>query len=123
MVTRTVERYILAGVAGLHIGNQVTTMRCGHLLGKELVDTDTFVARIRAADAARRRLDDDIVLPARTDALQSYGFDEAVARLKAAVAAGADVAFLEGMKNLDEMRLVTRALAPTPCLLTWYLGV
>ncbi|KAB5515137.1 Pyruvate/Phosphoenolpyruvate kinase-like domain-containing protein [Coniochaeta sp. 2T2.1] len=117
MIARSVERYILAGVAGLHIEDQVTTKRCGHLLGKELVDTDTFVARIKAADAARKRLDDDIVIIARTDALQSYGYDEAICRLKAAVAANADVVFLEGMNSLDEMRRMTRDLAPTPCLL------
>lgn len=122
MVSRTVERYILAGVAGLHIEDQVTTKRCGHLLGKELVDVDTFVARIKAADAARKRVGDDIVLIARTDALQGYGFDEAVGRLKAAVAAGADVAFLEGMQSLDEMRKVTEAMAPTPCLLNMVSG-
>ncbi|KAL2015238.1 hypothetical protein VTK56DRAFT_6034 [Thermocarpiscus australiensis] len=122
MVERTVERYILAGVAGLHIEDQVTTKRCGHLLGKELVDTDTFLARIRAADAARKRLGDDIVIIARTDALQSYGFDEAVARLKAAIEAGADVAFLEGLNTLDEMRQATAALAPAPCLLNMISG-
>ncbi|KAH8909923.1 Phosphoenolpyruvate/pyruvate domain-containing protein [Coniochaeta sp. PMI_546] len=122
MVARTVERYILAGVAGLHIEDQVTTKRCGHLLGKELVDTDTFVPRIRAADAARRRLEDDIVLIARTDALQGCGFDEAIGRLKAAVDAGADVAFLEGMKSLDEMRRAVKAMAPTPCLLNMVSG-
>ncbi|KAL2134264.1 hypothetical protein VTI74DRAFT_631 [Chaetomium olivicolor] len=122
MVARTVERYILAGVAALHIEDQVQTKRCGHLMGKELVDRATFVARIRAADAARRRLESDIVLIARTDALQSLGFEEAVARLKAAVAAGADVAFLEGMRTEEEMRRVVEIMAPTPCLLNLVAG-
>ncbi len=80
----------------------MTTKRCGHLLGKELVDIDTFVARIRACDAARKRLDDDIVIIARTDSLQGHGFDEAIRRLKAAVAAGADVAFLEGIYTKEQ---------------------
>ncbi|KAK3374953.1 Pyruvate/Phosphoenolpyruvate kinase-like domain-containing protein [Podospora didyma] len=122
MVARSVERYILAGVAGLHIEDQVSTKRCGHLLGKELIDVATYVARIRAADAARRRLEDDIVLIARTDALQSLGFDEAVRRLKAAVAAGADVAFLEGMTTKDDMQKTVEAMAPTPCLLNMVSG-
>ena len=104
------EKYIFNGVAALHIEDQTTTKRCGHLLGKELVDAETFVARIRAAAAARKRLDDDIVIIARTDALQSLGFDEAVKRLKAAVAAGADVAFLEGMTSKDEMRWCVQAM-------------
>ncbi|KAJ4292164.1 hypothetical protein N0V88_005793 [Collariella sp. IMI 366227] len=86
MVARTVERYILAGVAGLHIEDQVLSKRCGHLMGKELVDEGTFVARIRTAVAARRRLESDIVIIARTDALQSHGFDEAVKRLKGGAA-------------------------------------
>jgi 2-methylisocitrate lyase-like PEP mutase family enzyme len=110
MVARSVERYILGGVAGLHIEDQVTTKRCGHLMGKELVDIPTYVARIRAADAARKRLEDDIVIIARTDSLQSLGFDEAVRRLKAAVAAGADVAFLEGMKTKEEMREIVKVM-------------
>jgi len=108
-----VERYIHAGVAGMHIEDQVTTKRCGHLQGKELVDIDTYVSRIRAAAAARKRLDDDIVLIARTDALQGFGFDEAVRRLKAAVAVGADVAFLEGVKTKQDMgRIVEVMVGP-----------
>lgn len=63
-----------------------------------------FVARIKAAVAARQRLDSDIVIIARSDALQGHGFDEAVSRLKAAVAAGADVALLEGPRSVEEMR-------------------
>lgn len=103
------ERYILAGVAGLHLEDQVIAKRCGHLGGKQLVDEDTFLARIRAADAARKKLG-DIVLIARTDALQSLGFDAAIARLKAAVAAGADVAFLEGMTTKDQMARAVKEL-------------
>ncbi|KAK0723074.1 Phosphoenolpyruvate/pyruvate domain-containing protein [Lasiosphaeria miniovina] len=122
MVARSVERYILAGVAGLHIEDQVTTKRCGHLQGKELVDADVFASRIRATVAARKRLDDDIVIIARTDALQSRGLDEALARLRAAVAAGADVVFLEGMTTADEMEQVVQRMVPTPCLLNMVAG-
>ncbi|KAH8895128.1 Phosphoenolpyruvate/pyruvate domain-containing protein [Thozetella sp. PMI_491] len=122
MVSRTVQRYIQAGVAGFHIEDQVTTKRCGHLMGKELVDLDTYVARIRACDAARRELEDDIVIIARTDALQSYGFDEAIRRLKAAVAAGADVAFLEGMTTREQMEEFPKAMAGTPCFLNMVNG-
>lgn len=91
-------------------------------MGKELVDTATFVARIRAAAAARAATGDDIVLIARTDALQSLGFDEAVSRLRAAAAAGADVVFLEGMATRDQMRGSVQALAPTPCFLNMVAG-
>lgn len=116
MVARTVERYILGGVAGLHLEDQVTTKRCGHLGGKELVDVMTFVSRIKAAREARERLQSDLVIIARTDALQSMGFGEAVSRLKAAVEAGADVVFLEGVKDREEMKKFTETMAPTPCL-------
>ncbi|KAK8049174.1 hypothetical protein PG994_010904 [Apiospora phragmitis] len=104
MVARTTEKYILQGVAGFHIEDQVTTKRCGHLLGKELVEPETAWGP-------------DIVIIARTDALQSLGYDEAVRRLQGAVAAGADVAFLEGMESREQMRQVVQALRPTPCFL------
>lgn len=109
-----VERYILSGVAALHIEDQVQTKRCGHLQGKELVDLPTFLSRIRAAAAARERLGSDIVLIARTDALAELGFDEAVGRLKAAVEAGADVVFLEGMRSVEEMRRVVEIMVGFP---------
>lgn len=117
MVARTVAQYHRSGVAGLHIEDQIQTKRCGHLGGKEIVDVDTFQQRISAAAAARKKLNSDIVIIARTDALQTDGFEEAIRRLKAAVAAGADVAFLEGITNEQEAREVCRVLAPTPVLL------
>lgn len=84
--------------------------RCGHLGGKELVDEATFLARIRAAAAARKRVGGDIVIIARTDALQSLGFDAAIDRLKKAVSAGADMCFLEGMNTKEEMAESVRQL-------------
>ncbi|KAG6838173.1 hypothetical protein C0991_001351, partial [Blastosporella zonata] len=69
----------------------VQSKRCGHLLGKQIAPIPEFLARIRAAVAARAKIHDcDIVLIARTDAAQSYGIDEALKRLKLAVEAGAD---------------------------------
>lgn len=122
MVARTVDKYIRAGVAALHIEDQVTTKRCGHLAAKELVDTATYAARIRAAVAARAAAGDDIVIIARTDALQGLGFDEAVARLRAGVDAGADVVFLEGMTTKQQMRDCVARMAPTPCFLNMVVG-
>lgn len=117
MIARTVQQYAQSGVAGLHIEDQIQTKRCGHLAGKELVDTETFVTRIRAAVQARQRIGSDIVIIARTDSLQSFGYDEAIARLKAAREVGADVAFLEGMTTKEQARKVVEDLAPMPCLL------
>ncbi|KAJ0415916.1 Pyruvate/Phosphoenolpyruvate kinase-like domain-containing protein [Aspergillus carlsbadensis] len=117
MVARTVHQYHRSGVAALHIEDQIQTKRCGHLSGKHVVPVDVFVSRIKAAVAARKQLGSDLVLIARTDALQTDGFDEAITRLRAAAEAGADVAFLEGVTNAEEAREVCRLLAPTPVLL------
>ncbi|KAH8673982.1 Pyruvate/Phosphoenolpyruvate kinase-like domain-containing protein [Xylariales sp. PMI_506] len=122
MVARTTEKYILQGVAAFHIEDQIVTKRCGHLMGKELVDTATYAARIRAAAIARERMGSDIVIIARTDALQSLGYEEALARLRAAVAAGADVAFLEGMTTKEQMAQIVKDMAPTPCFLNMVNG-
>ena len=129
MVAQTVRSYITAGIAGLHLEDQVLSKRCGHLLGKEIVDEDTFLSRIRAAVIARERMmaaigeeAGDIVLIARTDALQVVGFDEAVGRLEKAIKAGADVAFLEGPTSVEQCEGVCKRLAPTPVLLNMVPG-
>lgn len=123
MVARTVKAYISAGVAGLHLEDQVLAKRCGHLLGKELVDDEIYISRIRAAVLAREEMKatmgeaGDIVIIARTDALQSLGYDRAVQRLEKAIEVGADVAFLEGFTSVEEGQNVCKRLAPTPVLL------
>ncbi|KAF1849491.1 Phosphoenolpyruvate/pyruvate domain-containing protein [Cucurbitaria berberidis CBS 394.84] len=116
MVGRTVSQYIRAGVAGLHLEDQVVNKRCGHLPGKQLVDVQEFASRIRAAKLARDQSGGDVVIIARTDALQGNGYEEAIARLRAAIAEGADVAFLEGVHSREEAERSCRDLAPTPCL-------
>lgn len=117
MVARTTEQYSRSGVAGFHIEDQVQTKRCGHLSGKILVDQETFVTRIRAAVQARKRMGSDIVVIARTDALQKHGYEESLSRLRAARDAGADVGFLEGMTSREMMRQAVKDLAPWPLLL------
>ena len=117
MVARTTEQYARAGVAAFHLEDQVQTKRCGHLTGKILVDRETFLSRIRAAVQARHRIDSDIIVIARTDALQSHGYDEALARLRAARDAGADVGFLEGLTSREMMARAIHDLAPWPLLL------
>jgi 2-methylisocitrate lyase-like PEP mutase family enzyme len=117
MVTRSVEAYIRSGVAGFHIEDQVQSKRCGHLLGKQLVSQDIFVSRIRAAVAARKRLGSDIVIIARTDALQSLGYEESLKRLEAARDAGADVGFLEGVTSKEMCRQIIKDVGSWPMLL------
>ena len=121
MVARTVKSYISAGVAGLHLEDQVLAKRCGHLTGKEIVPREEYYSRIRAAvlarDQERRTTGGDVVLIARTDALQKFGFDEALERLKKSVELGADVAFLEGVTSKDEAKRACEILKGTPMLL------
>ncbi|CAI4214288.1 unnamed protein product [Parascedosporium putredinis] len=116
MVGRTVSEYIRAGVAALHLEDQVVTKRCGHLLNKQLVSEEEFLARIKAAVMARAASNGDIVIIARTDALQSLGYEVARDRLQKAIEMGADVAFLEGIITTDEGRRICEDLSPTPVL-------
>lgn len=117
MVGRTTEQYIQAGVAGFHLEDQVVNKRCGHLKNKEIVDEDVYMSRIRAAVNARTKVGQDIVIIARTDALQMLGYEAAISRLKNAIKIGADVAFLEGIISKEQAKEACEELAPTPVLL------
>ena len=117
MVARSVDEYIRAGVAGFHIEDQILAKRCGHLGGKEVVDIDIYVARIRVARLAIEKQKSDIVLIGRTDALQKHGYDEAVRRLKVARDAGADVGQLEGVTSKEMAKQAVKDLAPFPLLM------
>ena len=118
-VTRTVREYEARNVAGLHIEDQVTPKRCGHLDGKEIVPLDAFVSKIRAAVHARRS--PDFVIIARTDARAVVGLDEAIDRANAALAAGADLAFVEAAQTLEEVAEIPRRVRG-PCLLNMVSG-
>ncbi|KAJ6631543.1 oxaloacetate acetylhydrolase [Mycena sp. CBHHK59/15] len=117
-IARTVTQYARAGVAGLHIEDQVQTKRCGHLLGKQVVSREEFVTRIRAAVLARDSIPggSDFVIIGRTDSAQVLGMDEAITRLKLAADAGADVCFIEGVKTKQLLEHTVAALAPKPVL-------
>jgi 2-methylisocitrate lyase-like PEP mutase family enzyme len=118
-VTRTVREYESRNVAGIHIEDQVTPKRCGHLDGKEIVPRAEFVAKIRAAVRARRSA--AFVVIARTDARAVSGFDEAIARANEALAAGADMAFVEAAQSLEEVAQIPRRVNG-PCLLNMVSG-
>jgi 2-methylisocitrate lyase-like PEP mutase family enzyme len=111
---RTVQDYERAGVAGIHIEDQVSPKRCGHLDDKEIVPREDWLAKIRAAAFARR--DPDFLLIARTDARAVAGLEEAIARANLALEAGADMAFVEAPQTLDEVAAVPK-LVQGPCLL------
>ncbi|WP_419688335.1 methylisocitrate lyase [Burkholderia theae] len=101
-IARTVRSFIKAGVAAVHMEDQVGQKRCGHRPGKEVVPTDEMVDRIKAAVDART--DDQFVIMARTDAAAAEGIDSAIERAVAYVEAGADMIFPEAMKTLDDYR-------------------
>jgi 2-methylisocitrate lyase-like PEP mutase family enzyme len=111
---RTVREYERRGIAAIHIEDQVFPKKCGHLDDKEVVPFDDYVAKIRAA--AEARTNPDFVLIARTDARAVVGFDEAIRRANAALAAGADMAFVEAPQSAEEVAAVPR-LVNGPCLL------
>jgi len=118
-VIRTVREYESRGVAAIHIEDQVAPKRCGHLDGKEVVPREAFVSKIRAAVSARR--DPDFMIIARTDSRAVVGFDEAIARARLALDAGADMAFVEATQTIEEMAAVPR-LVGGPCLLNVVAG-
>ena len=112
-VARTVQTLEDAGVAGLHIEDQVNPKRCGHLDGKAVVDAETALQRIRAAVDARR--DPNLLIMARTDIRAIDGLSSAIDRAKALVDAGADAIFPEAMADLGEFEAI-RAAVDVPIL-------
>jgi len=118
-VTRTVRDYWRRGIAGLHIEDQAFPKKCGHLDDKEVIPAPEFIAKVRAAAAAKP--DPDFLLIARTDARASLGLEAAVQRMNAALEAGADMAFLEAPQTHEEVAAVPR-LVRGPCLLNMVLG-
>ena len=113
-VFRTVREFEQRGVAAIHIEDQVFPKQCGHFDNKQVVPLAEYVAKIRAAADARQH--GDMLIIARTDARGTLGFDEAVTRMNEALAAGADMAFLEAPLTMEETALVPKVVNG-PCLL------
>ena len=112
-VARTVQIVEDAGLAGLHLEDQVNPKRCGHLDGKAVVDENTALKRIRAAMQARR--DPNFLIMARTDIRGVEGLEAAATRAKRLADAGADAIFPEAMASLDEFAAI-RAAVDVPIL-------
>jgi methylisocitrate lyase len=107
MIARMVREMIRAGVAAIHMEDQVADKRCGHRPGKALVSSGEMEARIKAAVDARS--DPGFVVMARTDALAVEGMDRAVERAAAYAVAGADMIFAEALTDLDQYRAFKKA--------------
>ncbi len=100
---RTVQEYVQAGAAAMHIEDQISPKRCGQLSGVRLVDRDEGVLRLKAAVEARADTGSDIVLIGRTDALQPEGLSAALDRAKAYHDTGVDFVFVDGVKTRAEV--------------------
>src|SRR5918911_2071838 len=118
-VIRTIHEYERAGVAALHIEDQLAPKRCGHMEGKQLVPAEEMVAKVRAAVAARRS---ELVLIARTDARAVEGMASALERARSYRDAGADVIFFEAPQTEEEIETVAAELADVPLLFNWAEG-
>ncbi|MEK6261984.1 MAG: methylisocitrate lyase [Planctomycetota bacterium] len=107
-IARTVREMTRAGVAAIHLEDQVDSKRCGHRPGKQLVSTEVMVNRLKAAVDAR--IDDQFVIMARTDAAAGEGLDAAIERAARYVDAGADLIFAEALTDAAQYRRFTQAL-------------
>lgn len=102
-VYRTVKEFERAGMAAVHLEDQVFPKRCGHMENKAVISMEEHVEKIRAAVEAR----DEMLIIARTDARATHGIDEVVRRLEAYRDAGADIIYADALRTDEEMRAVT----------------
>ncbi len=107
-VRRTVRQYERAGVAAIHIEDQESPKRCGHLDDKKVISTEDMVQKIRAAVDART--DDDFTIIVRTDSIAVTGWDDAMRRCDEYMKAGADVLFVEALRTPEEVEQVAKNL-------------
>ena len=111
-VQRTVREYESAGVAGIHIEDQVFPKKCGFFEGKQVIPMEEHVQKIKAALDART--DPDFVIIARCDAYAVTGWEDTVRRCRAYRAAGADLVFVDGIKSMDDLKNYANDLEDLP---------
>jgi len=119
-VIRTVGAYEAAGIAGIHIEDQVAPKKCGHLEGKQVIPADEMAQKIRAAVEARTQ--PEFVIIARTDARATEGLERALQRGRMYREAGADVLFIEALTTEAEAEEAVRAFPGVPLLFNWAEG-
>jgi 2,3-dimethylmalate lyase len=119
-VIRTVGAYEAAGVAGIHIEDQVAPKKCGHLEGKQVIPAEEMAQKIRAAVEARAQ--PEFVIIARTDARAVEGLEQALQRGRMYRQAGADVLFIEALTSEAEAEEAVRAFPGVPLLFNWAEG-
>jgi len=113
-VFRTIREYEAAGIAALHLEDQVFPKRCGHMAGKEVIPANEFASKVEAA--VRARTNPDFVIIARTDARAAIGLDEAIQRGHLAREAGADVIFIEAPQSVAEIQQIAQEFPNVPLM-------
>ncbi|MEN6457729.1 MAG: isocitrate lyase/PEP mutase family protein [Thermoguttaceae bacterium] len=93
------DRLIRMGTAGMNLEDQIFPKRCGHMAGKEVISAEEMAGKIRACSDVRNQLDKDFIINARTDVFAKEGIEEAIRRCNMYLAAGADLAFIDGIKS------------------------
>ena len=119
-VIRTVQEYETAGVAAIHIEDQVMPKKCGHMDGKHVIDALEMAAKVRAAVTARTS--DEFLIIARTDARAVEGLPAALERARRYRDAGADVLFVEAPQSIAEIEAIAAALPDVPLLFNYAEG-
>jgi carboxyvinyl-carboxyphosphonate phosphorylmutase len=119
-VIRTVQEYEAAGIAALHIEDQVMPKKCGHMEGKQLIGAGEMVAKVQAAVAARHSA--SFLIIARTDARAPEGLDAAIGRARAYRQAGADVLFIEAPQSVQEIETIASTFEDVPLLFNYAEG-
>ena len=119
-LVRTVRAFERAGVAAIHIEDQITPKRCGHLDGKEVIPLDEMLQKLKAALATRSDLDFCII--ARTDARGVNGFDDAIKRGQAFAKLGVDAIFVEAPQSEEELAEIPRRIPNIPLLVNVFKG-
>ena len=119
-LVRTVRAFERAGVAAIHIEDQITPKRCGHLDGKEVIPLDEMLQKLKAALA--NRCDGDFCIIARTDARGVNGFDDAIKRGQAFAKLGVDAIFVEAPQSEEELAEIPRQIPNIPLLVNVFKG-
>lgn len=119
-LVRSVREFERTGVAAIHIEDQITPKRCGHLDGKEVIPLAEMEKKLQAALA--NRSDPDFSIIARTDARGVHGFDDAIRRGRAFAKLGVDAVFVEAPQSEAELEEIPRALANVPLLVNVFKG-
>lgn len=114
-ITRTVQEYEKSGVDAIHIEDQTWPKRCGHMLGKKVISPEEMIEKIKAAVDARES--SNFLIIARTDAIATHGFKEAIQRGKNYHQAGADIVFIEAPRTLNQIKKIPRLINDAPLLI------